>query len=105
MENFKEATLIKHPVNKGLGAALHTGLMYAIKSSAPGDIILTTESDGTQEMHKLTELIKAIQQGADIAITTPLVGGSFVGVPLYRRFLSRGGNPCLQRPFSNRWAA
>lgn len=92
VEDFKKATLIKHPVNRGLGAALRTGLLYAIKSSNPGDIILTTESDNTQETHKLDELIKAVQQGADIAIATPLTGGGFVGVPLYRRFLSRGGN-------------
>lgn len=92
VENFHDATLFKHPANKGLGAALRTGLSYAIKSSNPEDIILTTESDGTQEIQKLDDLIKAVQQGADIAISTPLTGGGFVGVPLYRRFLSRGGN-------------
>lgn len=92
IENTKLATMIKHPSNRGLGGALRTGLLYAIRSSEEDDIILTSESDGTQEPQKLLELVSAVRQGADLAITTPLVGGSFVGVPLYRRFLSRGGN-------------
>jgi dolichol-phosphate mannosyltransferase len=37
-----EIKIVQHPINRGLGAALHTGF-----ANAAGDIIVTTDSDGT----------------------------------------------------------
>jgi dolichol-phosphate mannosyltransferase len=85
-------TLIEHGKNRGLGGALSTGMLAAAGASAPDDIVLTTESDGTQPASKLVELAQAIRAGADFAVATPLTGEGFEGVPFYRRVLSRGAN-------------
>lgn len=85
-------TLLQHEHNKGLGAALNTGLLYIIKKAKSDDVIVTTESDGCQDTSKLILLAKAVLDGADFAVATPLVGEGFRGVPFYRRFLSRGAN-------------
>lgn len=85
-------TLLRHPINRGLGAALKTGMYYAAYASLPEDIILTTESDGTQPAHKLVELAQRIHEGAEFAVATPLEKSDFAGVPFYRRFLSHGVN-------------
>lgn len=85
-------TLLEHGTNRGLGGALSTGMCAAARSSRPDDIVLTTESDGTQPTTKLVELAQAIAGGADFAVATPLTGEGFAGVPLYRRILSRGAN-------------
>jgi len=85
-------TLLQHKHNKGLGAALNTGLIHIIKKANNEDVIVTTESDGCQDTSKLILLTKAVLDGADLAVATPLIGEGFKGVPLYRRFLSRGAN-------------
>jgi dolichol-phosphate mannosyltransferase len=85
-------TLLEHGTNRGLGAALSTGIVHAALGSEDDDVVLTTESDGTQPSAKLVELARAILEGADFAVATPLTGEGFEGVPLYRRLLSRGAN-------------
>lgn len=85
-------TLLEHETNKGLGLALRTGLLYALQKGEKDDIIVTSESDGTQKARTMGELIVGINQGADIAVANPLGEGGFVKVPLYRRVLSQGVN-------------
>ena len=86
-------TLIEHPKNLGLGRALRTGLAYAARAADDGDVVLTTEADGTQPTEKLVELCAEVLGGADFAVATPLADTEgFRGVPFYRRFLSRGAN-------------
>lgn len=86
-------TVIRHPVNRGLGAGLKTGLLAALQRCQPGDIVLTTEADGSQPSDKLVELADRIEEGFNFAVATPLAArGGFEGVPWYRRLLSRGGN-------------
>lgn len=89
--------LLEHQVNQGLGAALKTGLNHAAKITDSQDIVLTTEADGTQPAEKLVELVGKIIGGADLAVATPLADPTgFLGVPVYRRFLSRGANLLYQ---------
>lgn len=82
-----------HEQNQGLGRALRTGLLAAVARTAPDDIILTTEADGTQPVEVLPEIARAVEDGYDFVVATPLVDPTgFRGVPFYRRFLSRGAN-------------
>lgn len=55
-------------------------------------MILTSESDGCQDLSKLIQLANQIKNGAELAVATPLIGEGYKGVPFYRRFLSKGGN-------------
>jgi dolichol-phosphate mannosyltransferase len=83
----------QHHGNQGLGRALRTGLVAAARICAPDDVVLTTESDGTQPAAVLPTLARAVLDGYDFAVATPLADEEgFRGVPLYRRVLSRGAN-------------
>ncbi|GMV41688.1 MAG: dolichol-phosphate mannosyltransferase [Myxococcales bacterium] len=93
--------LERHDGNQGLGRALRTGLVAAAKRVGANDVVLTTESDGTQPASVLPELVRAILSGYDFAVATPLADEEgFRGVPLHRRVLSRGANVLYSGLFS-----
>lgn len=89
----RPATLLQHETNRGLGAALRTGLLEAARRCAPTDVIMTTEADGSQPASRLPELVACLVDGVNFAVATPLAArGGFRGVKWYRRILSRGAN-------------
>ena len=78
----------KHGVNRGLGAALRTGF-----GVATGDIILTTDSDGTYKFSTIPAMLGYLKKDVDIVTASPYhPEGEVVGVPAYRIFLSRGSS-------------
>jgi dolichol-phosphate mannosyltransferase len=90
--NFKHSSISlrfeKHEANRGLGAALRTGF-----TAVTGDIVVTTDSDGTYHFSTIPSLLEHLT--GDVAIVTaspyhPM--GEVVGVPGYRIFLSRGSS-------------
>ena len=77
----------RHEMNRGLGAALRTGF-----SATTGDIIVTTDSDGTYRFETIPGLIQMLD-GADFVTASPYhPHGKVVGVPPFRLFLSRGSS-------------
>lgn len=82
-----EIVFRKHAVNRGLGAALKTGF-----AAASGDLIVTTDSDGTYKFASIPELLEYLT-GVDIVTASPYhPAGKVVGVPGYRLLLSRGSS-------------
>lgn len=78
----------KHPVNRGLGAAIRTGFR-----ASEGDLLVTTDSDGTYKFSTIPALISSMNNGADVITASPYhPQGEVVGVPAYRVFLSRGSS-------------
>lgn len=78
----------KHGVNRGLGAALRSGF-----GVATGDIILTTDSDGTYKFSTIPAMLEYLKKDVDIVTASPYhPQGEVVGVPAYRIFLSRGSS-------------
>lgn len=78
----------KHEVNRGLGAAIRTGLQ-----ASTGDIILTTDSDGTYKFATIPLLLACIKGNVDVVTASPYhPDGEVVGVPGYRIFLSKGSS-------------
>ncbi len=78
----------KHDVNRGLGAALRTGF-----GVATGEIILTTDSDGTYQFSTIPALLGYLDKDVDIVTASPYhPKGEIVGVPGYRIFLSQGAS-------------
>ena len=78
----------KHEVNRGLGAAIRTGLQ-----ASTGDIILTTDSDGTYKFSTIPALLACIKNNVGIVTASPYhPNGEVVGVPGYRIFLSKGSS-------------
>jgi glycosyltransferase involved in cell wall biosynthesis len=83
------ALLLQHIINRGQGAALKTGIDYALREKA--DIIITFDADGQHQASDLKELIKPVaNKEVDIAL-----GSRFLkknkNVPLIRRLFLKGG--------------
>jgi len=78
----------KHGVNRGLGAALRTGF-----KASTGDIIVTTDSDGTYHFSTIPAMLEHMTKDIAIVTASPYhPKGEVVGVPPFRIFLSRGSS-------------
>ena len=85
------ATVLTHCINRGQGAALKTGIDFAIMNNA--DIIVTYDADGQHCVKDLPGIIAPVKEGvADIAL-----GSRFLRretqetVPLIRKIFLKGG--------------
>ncbi|MBI1295439.1 glycosyltransferase [bacterium] len=78
----------QHKVNRGLGAAIRTGL-----TAARGEVIVTADSDGTYRFDTIPALLACLTDGVDIVTASPYhPDGEVVGVPAYRLVLSQGSS-------------
>jgi dolichol-phosphate mannosyltransferase len=76
----------RHSVNRGLGAAIRTGL-----AAARGEMVLTTDSDGTYKFSEIPGLLSCLTDDVDIVTASPYhPSGGVAGVPAYRLLFSRG---------------
>lgn len=83
---FSKALIVKHEVNRNLGAALKTG----IQSAPPSDLLAFLDSDCTYEPIVIIELLKHIEAGADYVTVSPYHPmGGVEGVPEWRLLLSK----------------
>ena len=90
--------LLRHPINLGQGAALQTGIDFALERGA--EILVTFDADGQHDATEIEKLVETIQRGdADIAL-----GSRFLGlegnVPFTRKLVLKGG-VLFTRLFSN----
>ena len=81
------AVVLRHVINRGQGAALQTGIEYALRAGA--GIIVTFDADGQHRVEDVHNLVAALRSsGADVAI-----GSRFLdlrsNVPLLRRLMLR----------------
>lgn len=76
----------------GLGPAYAAGFDHVL-AQADVDVVIEMDADFSHDPADLPRLLKAIDQGADLAIGSRYVpGGSTPDWPLPRRLISRGGN-------------
>ncbi|MEK6874600.1 MAG: glycosyltransferase family 2 protein [Nanoarchaeota archaeon] len=82
------ATVLSHGINRGQGAALYTGIKYALLCNA--DIIITFDSDGQHLASEIPKLIKPIKQGiADIVLGSRFLRNTS-HTPFMRKILLTG---------------
>ncbi len=81
--------VVSHECNRGLGAAIRTGFQHAT-----GDIIITTDFDGTYSFSTIPQLLsKLIVEHVDIVTASPYhPQGHVEGVPRYRLLFSFGAS-------------
>lgn len=85
--------LLRHEINKGLGAAMRTGLSYIAQNSSRSDIVVTMDADNTHNPENLLKMLKKIEEGADIVIASRYAeGGKEVGLSFQRKILSYGAS-------------
>jgi glycosyltransferase involved in cell wall biosynthesis len=79
------ATVLRHMINRGQGAALQTGIEYCLRRRA--DVIVTFDADGQHRTEDVARLVGALED-ADVAI-----GSRFLElrskIPFFRRILLR----------------
>lgn len=78
--------VVRHPRNKGYGAALKTGF-----ARARHEVVVITDADGTYPEQKIGELLACVDDGADMAV------GARVGAEVHIPFVRRPAKAFLRR--------
>jgi glycosyltransferase involved in cell wall biosynthesis len=69
------AVVLRHPINLGQGAALQTGLKYAVSQGA--DYVVTFDADGQHRVEDIAVLLSVQKQtNADIVVGSRFLGGT-----------------------------
>lgn len=81
---------VRHPVNLGQGAALQTGMTFALRQGAR--IIVHFDADGQHNAEDIETLLEPIRTGdADVVLGSRFLRGSDIqAVPRARRLLLKG---------------
>jgi len=84
-------SVLHRPTKVGLGPAYVAGFERALGAGA--EVVCEMDADGSHDPTQLPRLLGAVAAGAGLAIGSRFVsGGSFNGIPMRRRWLSRLGN-------------
>jgi glycosyltransferase involved in cell wall biosynthesis len=82
------ATVLRHAVNRGQGAALATGIAAALRLGA--QIVVTFDADGQHRASDLPAMIQPIQNGeADVVLGSRFIGENKPDIPPIRRLVLR----------------
>jgi len=93
---FVSLVVINHGANRGYGAALRTGMEFAIKSGF--DYALFMDSDLTNHPDDIPKFVAKMEEGFDVIKATRYSDGGHVnGVPTYRVLISKAGNSIARR--------
>ena len=80
--------VLQHGINRGQGAALKTGIDYALQQDA--DIIVTFDADGQHRVEDIPKVVEPVKKGGvDVAL-----GSRFLAkteVPFFRKLVLKGG--------------
>jgi|KBSSwiStaDraftv2_1062776.scaffolds.fasta_scaffold208553_2 glycosyltransferase involved in cell wall biosynthesis len=81
------AHVLRHAINRGQGAALQTGMNYAVEHGAR--FVVTFDADGQHNPDDIPVMLARLEQGrADVALGSRFLG-SAVGMPLQRKLTLR----------------
>jgi len=81
--------LVQHDQNRGLAAALRTGLVDAVQNASPGDVVVTMDSDNTHPAGLIPRMLAMVGEGHDVVIASRFQPGArVIGVPWDRVLLS-----------------
>jgi len=84
-----DVALLRHRLNRGQGAALQTGITFALLSGA--DVIVTFDSDGQHDPDDIQSLLAPIVRGeCDVTLGSRFLGHT-VNLPLGRRLVLKIG--------------
>lgn len=83
------AWVLRHEVNSGQGAALQTGLEFALRQGA--DYLVTFDADGQHDPADIAKLLAPLQHGeADVALGSRFLGQT-VNMPFTRKLILKAG--------------
>lgn len=83
----------RHTENQGLGATIRDGVLMVCSKADERDIMVTLDADNTHTPGLIARMVRMIREGHHVVIASRYRAGSRIrGVPLTRRFLSRGAS-------------
>lgn len=86
-------SLIRHPKNRGLPAALDTGFRQCLRIGRDPDVIVTLDADMSHQPKQISQLKKALDQGAEVAVASRYIGGATItGLSVTRIVISAVAN-------------
>jgi dolichol-phosphate mannosyltransferase len=89
--------LVEHRVNRGLAAAIRTGLAAALDRCGENDVVVTMDADNTHPPRLISDMMAKIDQGFDVVIASRFQPGAKVyGVPRSRLLYSVGARYLFQ---------
>jgi glycosyltransferase involved in cell wall biosynthesis len=75
---------LKHLINLGQGAALQTGIDFAIKRNA--DFVITFDADGQHLSNDIDQMITLAEKGFDVVFGSRFLSGSITNISGPRKF-------------------
>jgi dolichol-phosphate mannosyltransferase len=85
--------VVRHEHNRGLAAAIRTGMREVSQRAAAGDVVVTMDADNSHPPELVPEMVARIDDGYDLVIASRFArGGKEEGVPWRRRLLSRAAS-------------
>jgi dolichol-phosphate mannosyltransferase len=77
--------------NKGLGTGLRALVRHVVETAHDEDVLVVMDCDDTHDPAQVTEMLRSIEEGADVVIGSRFVRGALVrGVPRLRRVTALG---------------
>ena len=77
--------LLRHAVNLGQGAALATGIEYALQQKA--DAVVTFDADGQMRPADIDRLVEKIREGFDVVLGSRFLNVQPEGMPALKKYL------------------
>jgi dolichol-phosphate mannosyltransferase len=100
LQASQEIHVIQHRLNRGLGETIRDGFEAAAEMAKGHDVILRMDADRTHDPKYIPELVRGVENGADIAVASRFVrGGGEVGLTQKRKWISRLANVCFRAFF------
>jgi glycosyltransferase involved in cell wall biosynthesis len=85
------ATVLRHVINRGQGAALQTGTEYAL-THLQADILVHFDADGQMQGSDILSLVVPIMRGdVDVVLGSRFLGTKAENMPFVRRWLLKAG--------------
>ena len=81
--------MLRHVINRGQGAALKTGIEFAVKNDA--EIIVTFDADGQHHAEEIVRLTNPIQSEEVDACLGSRFLDTMSNVPWHRKLVLKGG--------------
>jgi polyprenyl-phospho-N-acetylgalactosaminyl synthase len=83
------AEILRHCINRGQGAALQTGIEFAVAQGA--DVVVTFDADGQHDLNDVEGLVQPILNGeCDVTLGSRFLGNA-VGIPTSRKIVLKVG--------------
>jgi dolichol-phosphate mannosyltransferase len=90
VKKFSNVILISRPFKLGLGSAYVAGFKKAISLNA--DVVFSMDADHSHDFYCAKDFIKAIREGADVAIGSRYIPGGGTNWEISRKIISGGAN-------------